>query len=630
MYPATLFDIEDLSDIPSLVTTDSTNYPIILTGFTSDKGTEDYTYIVGKDFFSMYGETISYKKHGQPLLQAANAINSGAKLFAKRVVAPDATLANIGIVGYVKTQSDQKYDTDGNPLYINNETGEETTDSSTNEKPNDPALNTYCKVSYNVLSVADSESNDLNTIAEKFVDMASDGYPLMFIADNGRGTSSKRIIISPDYNLSRTSEFTQYNLTVMEGNDSTQEIIGTINTEIANAGANTSFQTSISREAIKQIRIKQFDNQWEAFTAKINEVLASEAVGMTQEEIDELDIVDQDILFGKTYKGKDLDSRIVIDTNTQLNSLYGMALLNGSNGSFGEKPMEAVAYEDEMTKVFDGSFSTDIYDLDNNPIDLVVDANYRNKTKRAIEDLVSYREDCFYLRDMAVEHGNVRTPCRNIEEIRNVEIDNLKTRYAASYCTWYDIEDPYTHKPVSVSIGYSLARIVVSHFVNGPSRPLAGIKYGCTIPEAIEGTINFAPKIIPSVNQKAEMEELRVNYASYLQNRLVIEQEYTSQERYTQLSYINNVFAIQEIIKAVRKQCPINRYSFITGNNNELQQYLDDVNNVLKKYSGNFLTLEMEYVGNEIYVANKIFYARIRVSFKDFAQTEYFKLTAFI
>ena len=630
MYPATLFDIEDLSDIPSLVTTDSTQYPIIMTGFTSDKGTEDYTYIVGKDFFNMYGESISYKKHGQPLLQAANAINSGAKLYAKRVVAPDATLANIGLVGYVKTQSDQKYNEDGDPLYINNETGEETTDATSNEKPNDPAMNTYCKVSYNVLSVANSESNDLETVNEKFIEMASDGFPLMFIADNGRGSSSKRIIISPDYNLSRTSEFTQYTMTVMEGNESMQEITGTINTEISSSGVNTSFQTSMSRESIKQVRIKQLDDQWEAFIAKIKKTLKSKAIGMSADDIENLDLENQDILFGKTYRGKELDSRLVVDTNTQLNSLYGIALLNGSNGSFAEKPMSSEFYIDEMTKVFDGSFSDDIYDLDNNPIDLVIDANYYNKTKRAIEELVSYREDCFYLRDMAIEHGNVRTPCRNLEEIKNVEIDNLKTRYAASYCTWYDIEDPYTHKPVSVSIGYSLARIVVSHFVNGPSRPLAGIKYGCTIPEAIEGSVNFTPKIIPSVNQKAEMEELRVNYASYLQNRLVIEQEYTSQEKHTQLSYINNVFAIQEIIKAVRKQCPINRYSFITGNNNELQQYLDDVNNVLKKYSGNFLTLEMEYVGNEIYVANKIFYARIRVSFKDFAQTEYFKLTAFI
>lgn len=630
MYPATLFDIEDLSDIPSLVTTDSTQYPIILTGFTSDKGTEDYTYIVGKDFFDMYGEDISFKRHGQPLLQAANAINSGAKLYAKRVVAPDSTLANIGIVGYVKTQSDQKYDEDGNPLYINNETGEETTDSSTNEKPNDPALNTYCKVSYNALSVAASESNDLETVAEKFVDMAPDGYPLMFICDNGRGSSSKRIKITPDYNLSRTSEFTKYNLEVLEGNDSIQEIIGTMHTDLVSSGANTSLQTAISKESIKQVRIKQFDDKWEAFVDKINEVLTSEAVGMTQDEVDDLNIGDQDILFGKNYRGKDLDSRIVIDTNTQLNSLYGMALLNGSNGSFGTKPMESDSYNNEMTKVFDGSFSTDIYDLDNNPIDLVVDANYCNKTKRAIEELVSYREDCFFLRDMALEHEKKRTPCRNLEEIKNVDVDNLKSRYCASYCTWYDVEDPYTHKPVSVSIGYSLARIVVSHFVNGPSRPLAGIKYGCTIPEAIEGTINFAPKIIPAVNQKQEMDELRINYASYLQNRLVIESEYTSQEKYTQLSYINNVFAIQEIIKAVRKQCPINRYSFITGNNNELQQYQDDINNVLKKYSGNFLTLEMEYVGNEIYVANKIYYARIKVSFKDFAQTEYFKLTAFI
>ena len=52
------------------------------------------------------------------------------------------------------------------------------------------------------------------------------------------------------------------------------------------------------------------------------------------------------------------------------------------------------------------------------------------------------------------------------------------------------------------------------------------------IPDAIKGTLNFAPVVCPEPkgNQKEYMEDIRVNYATYIGEDLVVETEYTSQE----------------------------------------------------------------------------------------------------
>jgi hypothetical protein len=105
-----------------------------------------------------------------------------------------------------------------------------------------------------------------------------------------------------------------------------------------------------------------------------------------------------------------------------------------------------------------------------------------------------------------------------------------------------------------------------------------------------------------------------------------LETLYTSQEKHTQFSYLNNILAIQEVVKAVRRRCPKIRYSFTDGDN--LEEYKKDVESVLDNYSNNFMSLSMEYIADPAYISNKIFYAAIKVKFKNFVQTEYFKVIA--
>ena len=69
MYPGTTVVWEDQSYSTEVASTTVRTQPLYAVTFTSDKGTEDWTRIEGEDFFNMYGNNISFAKHGQPLLQ---------------------------------------------------------------------------------------------------------------------------------------------------------------------------------------------------------------------------------------------------------------------------------------------------------------------------------------------------------------------------------------------------------------------------------------------------------------------------------------------------------------------------------------------------------------------------------
>ena len=73
-------------------------------------------------------------------------------------------------------------------------------------------------------------------------------------------------------------------------------------------------------------------------------------------------------MFGCSLKGKSLSSIRVDDTGMDLTSVYGMSLMSGSNGKFGDAPFPGETATDEWAaeavKFFSGEFSDEIFDLD--------------------------------------------------------------------------------------------------------------------------------------------------------------------------------------------------------------------------------------------------------------------------
>lgn len=630
MYPGVFVEFDDQSDITSLPITEVRNQPLFCSVFTSDKGTEAWTRVSGEDFFKMYGKSIKFTKHGQPLLQAAMSINAGAELLCKRLVADDATLANLAIYAKVTTteattQEVQAVDGTGAPLYKDAE-GNQTT-----EVTGDPIMTTVtvpgtCTISYSKKSVADlaldenGKISNVKDVVDALGESADGEYLLYVFADIGRGASDKRIKIVPNYKLSKGADYTTYNFSIIEGSSEVESFSFSINPHMIINGENVSLQSMINNNSTQLVCQENI----EGIESLIKDIAT--ATGKTEAEI-----LRYDVLFGCTNKGVALDGVTIDSEGIDLDNGAGQALENGKDGSFettsaaaclASKDADESIWAKLAVKAFDGSFDKIIFNVDQHKIHAIVDANYPYIVKKAIEALADFREDFMYLRDQRLDNVSY-------EGIKDTCTREAKSMFCATYPQFYDIIDPYSKRQITVTIGYSLARLLVNHVNNGSILPTAGMKYDMVIDDAIYGTLSYAPTICPDGiggNEKELMEDIKVNYASYIDNQLVIETLYTSQEKNSQWSYVNNVMGIQDVVKAIRTRCPAIRYTFIEGE--DLEKYKADVEEVIAPFSSNYLQLSLEYKQDAMYAANKIFYAVLKVVYKDFIQTEWFKVTA--
>lgn len=649
--------LEDQSYIPSLNVADSTTRPIVFAGFTSDKGTEEYTKWQGEDFFDQYGE-ISFARHGQPLLQAANVINNGGIVYAKRVVDPTSRLAMLGVVAHVKEISRQETRIKMDPLtgspitkedgsYVTEELYWKAVDVAQFSEPAQRPLYTkdeagadgvaamykVCQVNYSVETLDAEENvhgNDYVATSKAFYDKyknkKDNKFPLFLVMDNGRGVSQKSITISLDSTLSRSAQSARYVIDIDENNNTLESIVFSLNPSEVEAGYNLFFDSVVKRTS-KQVKCFGYEDQMQLFYAKVAAI-----AGLSETRLRESDIIG-----ARTWKGEAFKTFEVLESTNdgvatvKLDSFAGHSLVGGYNGdTFGTSPISnykgvtdsTSVYATEMAKVYNGTFNDDIFDIDNNPIDIVVDANYPHIVKRAIENLCNFRQDVFFFRDMGTKG------LTNILAIKNAKTLNTggNTRYVATYCQYFDIFDPYTRKQITVTMGYAIARLICMHFANGRSLVCAGQNNGWVVPEIIEGTLSYVPKVTPAGDQVAEMDDLHINFGKYYNGIFSLASEYTSQDIYTQLSFANNVLAIQELIKQIRIACPKSRYKFITGT--DFEDYKKDVQAVIDANANKFASISIDFKTDSVYAANKIVYAVIQVSFRDFAQAEIFRIVA--
>ena len=573
MYPGTIMNWHDQSeiDVQSSTNVIINNAPLFLQVFSSDKGPEDLRIVSGDDFDSLYG-TMSFTRHGQSAIQAKNIIAAGGRLLAKRVVASDSTLANAVLVAKVT-------DSEGS-----------------------------AKVTWSVKNIENCKSfDDVKTAALKLLKDDQGEYPVIVYADNGRGVSDKAVRLNPDYTVSKTIGKTFYTLAVYEGSTATEK--ETVSFDPTVVYSDESYH--LNKETCDQIDAEVLEDVYELYLSNLSKKLG----------IAEDDLRNYDLVYGYTNRGKNLDKFVLDPAGVDLDSEVGIKLKNGSNGVFGDAPVGTSAWTNALKEAFDGTYSQMIYDVDTYKVAAIVDANYPDVVKNAIADLVNFRQDCVFFRDFG-------TGLKTFLEIK-AKYDTFadhRSRFIADYCTSYSIKDPNTMKNIEVTMTYDLASCLVNHLATNAYAPVAGIINGFVLPNAIRGTINFTPIKTPSVNQKDAMEEIRVNYAIFQENQCVVQTCYTSQEAYTQLSYVGNVIAIQNVMRAVRAQCPKTRYNLSNGD--DLSLYATAVNTVLSQFANNFSVLNFTYTQDNLKSRQKIFYASIQFAFRNWAQTEIFDLYA--
>lgn len=604
MYAGTQINWYDQSGLASTAETQDPN-PIVryLCLITSDKGTEELTTLYGEDWLNMYGSNGLFSKHGQPLIQAQNIINAGGVCVTKRLVADDATLGNLALVAKLSSETRDKTDANGNPLFIDPITGAETTDAGDG---NARATYQVAVISHGFMSLEGAKTFDEVVENAKTATMADNGiFPLYVFADNGRGNTGKKVTLNPEYNLSKNSKYMIYTIKEMEGSDVVENKSFTIDPSIIYA--NKSY--ALSEDTMDQVKCTTLSDNVTAFVNMLAEI--------TGYGTDYL--LSQDFVFGKNTKGNQIEGIEFDESSADITAEYGVELQNGTNGSFGDAPFRTKAWEKAIIAYISGEVTDEIYDTTSCDCDVVFGANFPESVNAAIEQYVSWREDMFFFRDLGLD-------ANSYEAIFNKVYDSEcgVGKFSAIYCTSYSIYDPATKKPIQVTMNYGMAPLMVDFFKNGRNRALCGAANGMTITDYIPGSVNFTPRITPKVNQKSLLEDLRVNYAIKVDSTsdaLTIETCYTSQEAYTAASYINNILAIQQVVKAIRSYSPTVRYQFYTSS--DFTDYAKAIEkNVLDGFKSNFNSLELVYTQDDLMAAQKIFKASLRVSCGSFIQTE--------
>lgn len=607
-YPGTIDKWFDHSGIQAHETVEITPRPLMLHAAAFERGPEKLMRVHGEDFYKLFGYFIDVEKYGQAGIQAANIIDNGGELLLKRIVAKDATLGNIIVVANVTPDRVQKTNSLGQPLYVDAETGKETTDAG---EANEAVMINIARIKHELVTVPNAQTIDdvVDAALDCFVeddDEQTYAYPLFVIVDNGRGETTKRFGIEPMYSVSRNTDHMLYRLKYLGSKDlDAEQVYFALVPGIIYL--NESMDIGMASKEMLQCRAQALETAIESYYAKLSEISG----------IEPADLFKTDVIFAKNAKGQPVNGLSLDDSGEDLGISMGFALQSGSNGAFGDCPIDTDEYEDELLEFFNGDFDSDIFNLDMFKIDACVDANYPYAVKKAIVRLANFRKDFFFFGDLGAE-------IQTYENAVNKLYDMPKSYFVAWYGQAYDIRNPFTMRHTHVTITYSLARLVISHLVNKTNSPYCGILHGFTIPEAIEGTINWTPKITPDVNQKTLCDEAKLNYASILRDVLTLETEFTSQEAFTQLSFLNNVIAIQYIIKDCRENCPAFRYSFISSS--DLSVYKRNVTDIINKYVSWFESLEFVYVQDDIMRANKIFEADLKVKHKDFVQSEIFNI----
>lgn len=611
-YPKSRFEIVNQTQIQSIETTTVSNpTAIYLQPYTSNKGTEEWELLTSFDGFTDAKGGMSFRRHGQAQLTVAQALSTGAYVFGKRLVSEDATLANTTVLARLVKVDDITY------VYF-----------YTKSALNCGTFEEACEAGY----------GDFDPEAEEVTDI-----PLFTVTPMGRGESLLFFRLNPNNVSSKkknSSSYMKYTFEIMEDNETLESISITMNPEIIIDGNAQAFNPKI-RANSNQVRVKSYEDG----IYKLLEMLAKTAVDSDGNAITTTDLINMDFINGYDRSGTiaiggvvtvaqnadSEDSEWVANKPADIEVVYdladavGIPLTNGSYGAMGANPMNNPTEMEKMLLAALGKdtdsdlFDPIIYDLDAYKIDAIFDCNWPVSVKNAIIDLIDFRGDMVFLCDLGTT--------ANTLDLVIAAASNIQTSsYAALYHNYFKILDPFTKKEITVTMPYKLIDKLTVHISKGVGRPFAGIANNIYFTDIIENSVNFYPVEIPGMDQKQELVDVNINYLSVYDGIPVMETMYINDPEYTQLSFLHNIMAVQEIIKIIRTRCPRTRYTFLDGD--DLETYISDVQTIVKEYSTNFKSISCEYMADEMYEQNNIFYAVLKVQFKNFIQEEYFKIIA--
>ena len=242
-----------------------------------------------------------FSKHGQNGIQAKHIIDAGGRLLVKRVTSKDATLANLVLTAKVTSTVEQKKNSNGDPLYIDEE-GNETT-----EVTDTPATETINKIKWEASSVQNAKKfEEVEAAALDMLDDEAGVYPLFVYTDNGKGVSAKAVRLIPDYYTSKGMGKMFYNLNVYEGTTRIEPQVVAFDPTVTYS--NESY--AIDRSSCVQIGSKVLHDVYDLYLAKLSSLIG----------IEETVLRNYDLVYGYDNKGNIISGISLDEESVDLNS----------------------------------------------------------------------------------------------------------------------------------------------------------------------------------------------------------------------------------------------------------------------------------------------------------------------
>lgn len=452
-------------------------------------------------------------------------------------------------------------------------------------------------------SLADSNSDP--DFPDLIIDENSYVLPLFIITEKGRGLSNRRVRIVPDYPNSKNSKYFRYHLEVIESGKILFKNTFAFDNDYVDGSINRNMETQSQNNQFVNVKIL---NQYTDEFFKVIE----EFSGLDKNTINATIC----LVEGKDKLGKPLPTLEVGGVNLQ--HTFGIRLSGGDHGSFGNNNHDITKnekYVDLLESFYKGDLDENVWRRDELFFNLICDANFDQRVKRAIEYLAKTREDVTALLDMGTTITEFNDYAIEIQQYDTKFVDNTYYQYG-------EIINKFNNRKIVTTLPMLIGKRAKQHFDAGRSRPMAGKSFGFSFPELL--TVNHTPKETPRINEKEILRDNRINFGTIQNNVFTLETNYTMQQEHTQLSYSSNVLAIQHLIQDIRKAAPSVRYLSLSAEDLEIQK--EKYNSVCARHSNNFEVCRFDYVGDEEDALSKTFKGRILVVCKDFTMREEFDI----
>lgn len=608
-YPLDTYKINDNTKTRNLSSQNSG--PVFFAPFVSDKGIDGVikTWNDRGRFREEFGDS-DISVHGQSFAQCENILDGGCVLKAIRITAKNAINSNIAVVLNIKTVSEQKTNAAGELLYKDATTGEDTTVSAGNE----PIMikKAVCK---HVLKTFDKPTTNkdnfdalLRTLFKE--GNASEGVdiPLFGAVCRGKGAYGNmyRFRLTPDVRSDIGLQNRRYNFTLFKNENGLEQVGVTLRCSTSPYAKDRENHSLFIQDVIEingsPILLRAIPESYAKAIEILHPILLQEDPQIREDQVDILTFVDGNM---NKYKNISIDPDSVDFTIPE-----GIGLDRGDDGDFKRTNINRDdAINERLISLFKGDIDKSINDRKRLSFQLLLDANFPLEVKREMVNLHSRRKEDFVL----ITDGNKLMTVANAKSFLKEEFD-IDNRAIATYINNFDIIENNTRKIITVTTPYLISKLLPRHILErGNQTPFAGLDI--TLDEYI-----VPDSIRPAMDEIDEKEicDLNGNFIHEEGGKTIFATILTRQKETSELSYLQNILVLNDILDDLRELSSIFRYKF-TGSSDDFRTLNNLADQKMTKYRDvKCAVAEAEVMPNPNDATGKRVKTKVKVAFRQF------------